>query len=252
MTHMKQKITVMVIAACTLLLGSGVAVRAQTSVGFSRYELSRLSRSMSHSQPDSSSVVQQGSTFVATYNANISKTLNGNDVTNVMIFEEDAAGHVRVVAYPNSLAPGGDSVLSDTLSFAPTATFIVGSNLRQPSDLTAKNHLVMFVNDAFTSSAAGEEFSQAFAPLHEQAFLDAIRRAHDGDANSMNLLKSEFENGPLHKAAFTSGGTFRVVSSSAIVVIPPKSAVPEIDPTSSLSALTLLSGIALIIRARKK
>ena len=96
MTHMKQKITAMVLAVCAVLLGSGVAVHAQKSVWFSRYELSRISRSLR--QPDSSSVVQQGSTFVASYNANISKTLNGNDVTNVMIFEEDAAGHVRVVA----------------------------------------------------------------------------------------------------------------------------------------------------------
>jgi hypothetical protein len=251
MTHMKPKITAMIIAVCTVLFGSAVAAHAQQSVGFTRHQLSRISGPIR--QPDSSSVVQQGSTFVATYNADISKTLNGNDVTNVMIFEEDAAGHVRVVAYPNSLAPGGDSVLSDTLSFAPTATFIVGSNFRQPSDLTGKNHLVMFVNDAFTTSASGKEFSQAFAPLHEQAFLDAIQRAHNGDTNSMNLLKSEFENGPLHKAAFTSGGIFRVVSSSVMVVIPPtQTPVPEIDPTSSLSALTLLSGIALIIRARKK
>ncbi len=250
MTHMKPKIIAMVIAISAVLLGSGVAAHAQQSVGFSRAQLSQVSQSIR--QPDSSSVVQQGSAFVATYNADISKTLNGNNVTNVMIFEQDAAGHVRVVAYPNSLTPGGDSVLRDTLSFAPTATFIVGSNFRQPSDLTGKNHLIMFVNDAFTTSATGKEFSQAFAPLHEQAFLEAIQRAHNGDANSMNLLKSEFENGPLHKAAFTSGGTFRVVSSSTMVVIPPTSPVPEIDPASSLSALALLSGIALIIRARKK
>ena len=108
---MKRKMTVMVIAVCTVLLGSGVAAYANSSL------VSRLSRSIR--RIDSSSVVQQGSSFVATYHVNVPYTPNGNDVTNIMIFQEDSAGHVRVVAYPKSLTPGGVSVVSDTLSSRP-------------------------------------------------------------------------------------------------------------------------------------
>ena len=166
-----------------------------------------------------SSVVQQGSSFVATYTANIPNTLNGNDVTNVMIFEKDSGGDVRVVAFPNTLAPGGVSVLSDTLSFSPTSTFIVGLDLLQPSDLTGKRHLVMFVNDAFASSAAGKDFSQAFPPLHEQAFIDNLLAAYGGVSSSQSLVQSYFASGPLDSAAFTPGGSFTVVESS--VITPP-------------------------------
>lgn len=244
----RRKMTAVVMAVCTVLLGSGVAVYAQRQHGFNPHLLYRISRSIR--RLDSSSVAQQGSSFVATYKADVSSTPNGKDVTNVMIFEEDSDGHVRVVAYPNSLAPGGVSVLNDTLSFAPTSVFIVGLNLPQPSDLKGKNHLVMFVNDSFVTSATGEEFSQAFVPLHEQAFIDTILLAYGGDTSSMNLLKSDFANGPLHKAAFTPGGKFTVVNSS--IIGPPPPPVPEIDPTTGAAAFALIAGAVLLIRARRK
>jgi hypothetical protein len=244
----KQKMTAMVMAVCTVLLGSGVAVYAQKQRGFNPHLLYLISRSIR--RLDSSSVVQQGSSFVATYKADVPSTPNGKDVTNVMIFEEDSEGQVRVVAFPNSLAPGGVSVLNDTLNFAPTSMFIVGLNLPQPSDLKGKNHVVMFVNDAFASSAHGEEFSQAFVPLHEQAFIKTILLAYGGDTSAMNLLKSDFANGPLHKAAFTPGGKFTVVNSSVIGSPPPP--VPEIDPATGAAALALVAGAVLLIRGRRK
>ena len=78
----------------------------------------------------------------------------------------------------------------------------------------------MFVSDAFTTSATGKLFSEAFAPLHEGAFIETIVQAHGGDASALNLLKSHFENGPLRQAAFTPGQPFRVVNSSVVTQVP--------------------------------
>ena len=191
---------------------------------------------------NSSSVVSQGSSsFVATYTANIPNTLNGNDVTNVMIFEKDSTGDVRVANFPNTLPPGGVSVVSDTLSFSPTSTLIVGLDLLQPSDLTGKRHLVMFVSDAFAASAAGKEFSQMFSPLHEQAFIDNLLSAYVGNSISQALVQGYFAGGgPLDSAAFTPGGSFVVVESSVYTAPEPA------------TMLFLVFGLVGVVGAKRK
>jgi hypothetical protein len=139
---MKPKITAIVIAVCATMFGSGVALYAKNPSGLKPPLFSKMSRTLRGI--DSSSVAQQGASFVATYRVNLPRTPNGTDVTNVMIFEEDSAGHVRVAAYPKALTPGGVSVVTDTLSFAPTRTFIVGLNLHNPpSEERGANHLIM-------------------------------------------------------------------------------------------------------------
>lgn len=190
---------------------------------------------------NSSNVIQQGSSYEATYTANIPYTLNGNDVTNVMIFEKDSVGDARVVDFPNNLAPGGVSVLSDTLDFSPTSAYIVGLDLTTPLAGTGKRHLVMFVSDAFAASASGKEFSEMFSPLHEQAFINNLLLAYSGDQVSLSLVQSYFTGGPLNGAAFGLGGSFAVVESSTFPTVP--------EPTTML---LIGSGLVGLWGARKK
>jgi PEP-CTERM motif len=169
-------------------------------------------------QAGSSSVTQQGPQFIATYTADIPSTLNGNDITNVIIFESD--GSQTRVAFPYTLAPGGVSVLTDTLDFSPTSALILGADLTAPNVGTGKLHLLMFADDQFVLNASGKLFSEVFAPLHEQAFIqDLISAESSGDSTA---LIDDFTGGPLTQAAFTPGGSFTVVESSVITP-----AVPE-------------------------
>lgn len=47
-------------------------------------------------EADSSRVIQQGSDYEAIYNANLPWTINGNNVTNVAIFEEGSGEKVSL------------------------------------------------------------------------------------------------------------------------------------------------------------
>ena len=166
-----------------------------------------------------SSVLPQGSSFEAIYTANIPPTLNGNNVTNIMIFEQGPGSQVSVHS-PYTLTPGGVSVLTDTLNFSPTSAYILRLDLTTPLSGTGKRHLVMFVNEGFAASAGGHEFSYAFPPLHEQAFIDNLLAAESGDSSKLALLTGYFTNGPLTQAAFTIGESFAVVESSTFPTVP--------------------------------
>ena len=190
----------------------------------------------------SSSVIQQGFAFEATYTANIPNTLNGSDVTNLMIFEKDSVGNVRVVAFPYTLAPGDVSVLSDTLIFSPTSTLIAGLDYIPPSGGTGKMHLVMFVSDAFAASAASKDFSQMFPPVQEQAFIEDLLKVYWGWDHT--LLQDYFANGPLDSAAFTPGGSFSVVECSTFSPVP--------EPATMLFLVFGLVGVVGAIRKFKE
>jgi hypothetical protein len=182
-------------------------------------------------------VMPNGSGYEAIYTADIPLTLNGNAITNVMIFEEGAGGQVKVSPYQGTLAAGGVSVLTDPdLQFAPTLALVIGTDLTTPFDSTGKRHLVFFLSDALAASAAGKEFSQVFPPLHEQAFIDDLIAART-DSTKLGLLTDYFTSGPLAQAAFAPGGSFSVVESSTF---PP--AVPE---PATVIIWSLLSGLGI-------
>jgi hypothetical protein len=192
-------------------------------------------------EANSSTVIQQGSDYMVTYTADIPWTMNGNNITNVMIFEGGSGGQVSL-DYPHTLTPGGVSVLSDTLDFLPTSAFVVGMEDTTPLVGTGKRHLMFFVNDAFAASVIGEEFSQAFQPLHEQAFIDFLLSAEAGDTAKLATLEDYFTQGLFTPAAFTPGSSFAVIESSVITPV-----VPE--PSTFLLFGAGLAGVGLL---RKK
>jgi hypothetical protein len=191
-----------------------------------------------------SNVIQQGTNYVVTCTADIPWTMNGNDITSVMIFESGSEGQVSV-DYPHALVPGGVSVLSDTLDFLPTAALIIGVEDTTPLFGTGKRHLMFFVNDAFAASVSGEEFSQAFQPLHEQAFIDYLLSAETPDMTKLATLEDYFmEGGLLRPAAFTPGGSFTVIESSTITPVP--------EPSTLLLLGAGLAGVTLLRRRFKE
>lgn len=122
--------------------------------------------------------------------------------------------------------------MSETQDFLATSALIIGVELDQPLLGTGKNHLVMFVNDTFAAGASGEDFSQAFPPLHEQAFIDDLLATESGDSSMLSSLTADFAGGPLAEAAFTPGGSFTVIESSVITV-------PTLPPSSSSELVSL-------------
>ena len=67
-----------------------------------------------------SSVGATASGFKASYTFDLPFTLNGNDVTSIMILEAGAGGEVSM-GFPFSVAPGGTSTLAHNLGFFPTS-----------------------------------------------------------------------------------------------------------------------------------
>jgi hypothetical protein len=166
-----------------------------------------------------SSVVATASGFEASYTFDLPFTLNGNDVTSIMILEAGAGGEVSM-GFPFSVAPGGTSTLAHSLGFFPTSALIVGLERPDPNVGDGKTHIVMLVDRGFAAGAIGLRFSEAFPNSRHSLFIANFLLAVDGDAAAQQELEDFFLTGDGAAAAFTPGGSFRHIISTVIVPEP--------------------------------
>jgi hypothetical protein len=155
-------------------------------------------------------------------------TLNGNDITNIFVFERDDTNLNIDYAFT---APGeGPGTLTHVSSFAPTQSLVIGLD-QAPTGSTEYDHLVIFMNSLFAENALTQEkFSTVFPGIDgrprigHNALVDALKAAQLGDADARALLEDFFTVDAGKYAAFDPNDSFRVLEFSVPV---PIDVVPE-------------------------
>ena len=166
-----------------------------------------------------SSVTPAAPGFDTSYTFDLPFTLNGNDVTSIMILEAGAAGEVSM-DFPFAVAPGDTATLAHHIGFFPTSALIVGLELPSPNVGDGKTHIAMWVDSGFAAGAIGLRFSEAFPNSRHSLFIANYLLAVGGDAAAQQALADFFVTGDGAGAAFTPGGSFRYIMSTVIVPEP--------------------------------
>jgi len=180
-----------------------------------------------------------------TYSLNLNPgTSNGQNVTNIMIFESSAGGSQTSIDYggaPNaySIAGSGLSFLTHQSAFTPAMSLIVG--LTQAVD---KVSLVIFMNETFAASAAGQNFSSVFTTTRHNEMITRMLAAQNGSAAEMDWFRNVFFPTDGMAAAFATGGSATAMQFTVGI---PIGQVPETSDTVLL--LALAAGAVLIARS---
>jgi hypothetical protein len=146
-------------------------------------------------------------------------TLNGNNVTSLMIFETDGTGAVNL-DFPFTVTGSGTTILSHMVSFVPTTSLIIGLDLASASD--PKTHLVFFTDPDFPAGLDGQLFSAIFPNTRHNDFINRLLAAQAGDAGQIAYLTNFFLTGDGSTAAFDTGITPVAVEFSVITVLTPE------------------------------
>jgi hypothetical protein len=152
-----------------------------------------------------------------------SGTLNGNDLTSLMIMET-GSGLVNL-DFPYTVAGAGASVLSHVAPFLPTTSLIVGLDLPSTTGGDNKTHLVFFTNNGFAMGANGVLFSVAFPNTHHNDFISRMLLAEAGDTTQLAWMTNFFLTGDGRAAAFATATQSTAIEFSL-------GAVPTPEPVS--------------------
>lgn len=147
-------------------------------------------------------------------------TLNGNNVTSVMILER--SGDLVNLDFPHTISGSGVFVLSHAAPFVPTSSLIIGLDLPSTTGGDDKTHLVFFTNNAFALGANGVLFSAAFPHTRHNDFINRLLQAEAGDATQTAWITDFFLTGDGSNAAFATGTQSTAIEFTGGVVLVPE------------------------------
>jgi len=134
-----------------------------------------------------------------------SGTINGSNLTDILIMDGSATGQVNL-DFPVAATPSsGIFALLHFTPFQPTTSLIVG--LDRPSGGGGdddKTHLIFFTNQEFANSTLGLQFSTVFPGIRHSEFIDRLLAAEGGDSAQQAWFADFFQNEG-HSAAFATG-----------------------------------------------
>ncbi len=160
---------------------------------------------------------QQGIAGVVSYGINMTPgSLNASSISNVAILETDGTNFN--VDYGFSFAASGVTTLTHTVSFAPTASLIVGTSYGSPGLGDEKDHIFMVVNSQFMSSIIGIPWSSIFpgdgvSRVRHSEFVSLLGLVSAGDSVALDAL-IDFANNDAKAAWFETSGAFSVAEFS--------------------------------------
>jgi hypothetical protein len=185
--------------------------------------------------------------YDVSYQLNLSGTLNGSPVTNMLILETDG---IQVNAEFGFLAaPSGTTSLNHTIDFLPTSALVIGLDLAVAGVGDGKDHLVILMDGNYAEAHEGELFSQFFPAIGGQprlghnALMSALLSAEGGDVAALQTVTDFFLTGAGSLAAFDPAGGFRVLEFTVGV---------PIDVAEPASALLVIGGAGMLSLARRR
>lgn len=179
-------------------------------------------------------------------------TSNGNDITNVFIFESNGAQFS--VDHGFVIRGSGVSRLTHTSPFAPTSTLIAGIGRGIAGVGDGQDHIYMIVNDDFAESIVGTPWSQLFpgsggVRVRHSEFVDLLTDAGAGDEDALEAVLN-FVRVDAAAAWFDSDGPFSV-SEFSTPPPPVGGSVPAPGTLALLAAALAGLGVRAIDRRKR-
>lgn len=199
--------------------------------------------------PAQAAVTATSSGYEVSYDFSLWGTLNGHDVTNLVILETDGTNFNASFGY--SAPSNGATTLTHTIEFHPTKALLIGLDLIAVGVGENKTHLIMGMDSNFFAASLGLQFSDVFpaqgtdARVTHSQVISAVLGAEGGNATDLDLLRNFFMTGAGSFAAFDPNGSFTVGEFSTL-----HGTVPEPAPWSLMILGFAALGTAMRRRAR--
>jgi hypothetical protein len=225
----------------------GMPTTASALRSLARAAFAALGLGVLLASPAQALVTSTSGGYDVSYELNLSGTLNGSPVSNMLILESDGAQ--LSAAFGFSAASAGRTVLTHTIGFLPTSALVIGLDLAVAGVGDGKDHLVILMGSDFADAHEGELFSQFFPSiggeprLGHNALMAALQAAEAGNSTALQTITDFFLIGAGSLAAFDPAGDFRVLEFT--VGIP-------IDIVEPASALLVLGGVGLLALGRSR
>jgi PEP-CTERM motif len=138
-------------------------------------------------------------------------------VSDILLFEQGEGASGYGITWDSGFnAPVGTTTLTDPfLKTNPIVdTFLIGLTTDLPGDAPGQEHLVLFTNDAFASSAQGIDWDTLFPNTNETTLINDLLTGDDFSSDLFGFSAGDAVNGPNGSIAFVPGDTFTAIAFS--------------------------------------